>query len=45
MSPLVSAKAAGFVPLQWDVPHPGTNGYISTWGAILAGVSPRPFAR
>ncbi|WP_166404884.1 hypothetical protein [Labedella endophytica] len=35
------APVVGFSPMRWVMTHPGTNGYLSTWGAILAGTSPR----
>lgn len=34
------ASSVGFVPTSWVMMHPGTNGYLSSWGAILAGSSP-----
>lgn len=37
-----STDAAGFVPRRWALPHRGTNGYISTWGEMQAGVCPNP---
>lgn len=36
----ISAHSVGFVPTALVMTHPGTNGYLSTWGAILAGSSP-----
>ncbi|WP_170192089.1 hypothetical protein [Rhodoglobus vestalii] len=35
-----SASNVGFLPTSWVMTHPGTNGYLSSWGAILAGSSP-----
>ncbi|XPP26990.1 MAG: hypothetical protein ACNYNX_02070 [Leucobacter sp.] len=29
-----------FAPMAWILPQPGTNGYISTWGAMLSGTVP-----
>jgi hypothetical protein len=26
----------------WVLSHPGTNGFISSWGAHLAGTGPNP---
>ncbi|WP_272928720.1 MULTISPECIES: hypothetical protein [Leucobacter] len=31
---------AAFMPAGWVLPHPGTNGYISSWGAMLSGTTP-----
>lgn len=25
---------------EWAFTHPGTNGYVSTWGQVQAGVAP-----
>ncbi|WP_434141557.1 hypothetical protein [Leucobacter sp. gxy201] len=29
-----------FAPAPWLLPHPGTNGYVSSWGAMLSGTAP-----
>jgi hypothetical protein len=29
-----------FTPVFWALPHPGTNGHITSWGAMLAGFPP-----
>ncbi|MCZ4551027.1 MULTISPECIES: hypothetical protein [Mycobacteriales] len=34
-------QGMAFAPTLWVLPHPGTNGYLSTWGAVLAGYPPR----
>ncbi|UOR01485.1 hypothetical protein MUN77_15360 [Leucobacter allii] len=31
---------SAFTPTAWVLPHPGTNGYISSWGAMLSGTVP-----
>ncbi|MER7168483.1 hypothetical protein ABT336_20745 [Micromonospora sp. NPDC000207] len=42
MSALAPTWRPARVPVRWVPSHPGTNGYVSTWGAILAGVVPVP---
>jgi hypothetical protein len=32
--------SVGFEPIVWVLPHPGTNGQVSSWGAHLAGTAP-----
>ncbi|HSP52790.1 MAG TPA: hypothetical protein VLO00_07840 [Cryobacterium sp.] len=44
MFPVAPASSVGFVPTSLVMTHPGTNGYLSTWGAILAGSSPAKIA-
>ncbi|MCP3425665.1 hypothetical protein NBM05_06470 [Rothia sp. AR01] len=34
---------APFCPVDWALPQPGTNGYVSSWGELQAG-SPPPRA-
>ncbi len=34
------AGGAVFAPRMWVMPHPGTNGYVSSWGAMLSGTTP-----
>ncbi|MGO2036537.1 MAG: hypothetical protein ACTH2U_08665 [Brevibacterium sp.] len=34
------APAAVFTPKVWVLPHPGTNGYITSWGEMLSGTAP-----
>jgi hypothetical protein len=34
----VSSPDPGIV--LWVLPHAGTNGQLSTWGAVLAGAAP-----
>ncbi|WP_255537064.1 MULTISPECIES: hypothetical protein [Leucobacter] len=29
-----------FTPMEWMLSHPGTNGYVSSWGAMLSGTTP-----
>lgn len=29
-----------FTPVDRALPHPGTNGHITSWGAMLAGFPP-----
>lgn len=38
-----SAPDAAFRPKVWVLPHPGTNGYITSWGEMQSGT--QPFAR
>ncbi|MGO3146619.1 MAG: hypothetical protein ACTIJ6_02955 [Leucobacter sp.] len=33
-----------FTHAQWVLPHTGTNGYISSWGAMLSGTTPAVIA-
>ncbi|UTX53795.1 hypothetical protein [Leucobacter aridicollis] len=35
-------RASGVIlaPTVWAVPQPGTNGYVSSWGAMLSGTTP-----
>lgn len=34
------ASGAVFAPKLWGMLHTGTNGYVSTWGAMLSGTTP-----
>ena len=36
----ISPRTPVFVPVSWALPNPGTNGYITSWGAMLAGFPP-----
>ncbi|WP_255355597.1 hypothetical protein [Leucobacter sp. G161] len=38
------ASGAVFAPKTWGTLHTGTNGYVSTWGAMLSGTMPSPAA-
>lgn len=29
-----------FTPKVWVLGHPGTNGYITSWGMMLSGTAP-----
>lgn len=42
MSLLVPAPRPAFTPIACVLPHVGTNGQVSTWGAKLAGTAPPP---
>lgn len=33
---------AVFTPKVWVLGHPGTNGYITSWGMMLSGTAPLP---
>ncbi|WP_157689030.1 hypothetical protein [Brevibacterium siliguriense] len=35
-----SAPEAAFRPKVWVLPHPGTNGYITSWGEMQSGTEP-----
>lgn len=32
---------SAFAPIHWVLLHPGTNGYVTSWGEQLAGVEPQ----
>ncbi|ACV09555.1 hypothetical protein Jden_1912 [Jonesia denitrificans DSM 20603] len=40
MYTLTDAPATAFRPRLWLLPHNGTNGQVSQWGALLAGSAP-----
>ncbi|WP_157691476.1 hypothetical protein [Brevibacterium sandarakinum] len=35
-----SVPHAVFTPKVWVLEHPGTNGYITSWGRMLSGTAP-----
>ncbi|WP_281254447.1 hypothetical protein [Rhodococcoides kyotonense] len=41
MNSVQSPAESAFEPILWILTHCGTNGYRSTWGAILAGCPPQ----
>ncbi|MBO2990750.1 hypothetical protein [Leucobacter tardus] len=43
--PSSPAHPPTFTPVRWVLTHPGTNGYISTWGEMLSGTTPTRAAR